>query len=71
MTSKPTFITPILDADPVILNTHKLSVPEDKGVGGKKTLLVLNMNQPMDRWLILIPKEMTSSNLKNMMEFNP
>lgn len=46
VTCKPVFMTPFLEAYPVILNTHKLSVPGDRGVGRKKTLLVLKMNQP-------------------------
>lgn len=45
VTSKPNFITPFLEAYAIVLNTHKLSVLGNKGVGGKKTLSVLKINQ--------------------------
>lgn len=45
VTSEPNFITPFLEAYVIVLNTRKLSVLGNKGVGGKKTPSVLKLNQ--------------------------
>lgn len=45
VTSKPNFITAFLEACAVILKACELSVPENRGVGRRKTPSVLKMNQ--------------------------
>lgn len=51
VTSKPNFITAFLEACAVILKACELSVPENRGVGRRKTPSVLKMNQARtDDW---------------------